>query len=711
MKLIALVTTSFGILNIFWLHNAIIGTFLIIAYFLSLGFLIGQHIDKDGTLFEQFVWGTLSLLLVEIVLNTIAYYVFGVTPLTVAITFLLLPLALFVFRKYHVSSIIYHVSHTTYHIPKKQILLTILPIFLDLVLLFLLYTHRILDVVPSPWMIFTYRFFILYGIATAALFFAVYKINNTAVRWALTALHLFVTFGIAPILYPLGFGFDGFIHRATETWIFEHGSITPIRPYYIGQYSLIVWLAHLTRIPIFYLDVYLVPLLASISLPAVVMTTLKRVWNIEEKYAALLVWLIPFVYFLSLHLTTPHNLVILFMILTIFTTLSLISYHLSPIIPLILALASLATHPLLGAPIMLFVLTALIIRKLLVTRYRLPVTTLLIYTILIALTVPLLFTIFLFTTGHGLPAFVNPFDKFSHFLALFKRPYWYASNSPLIFELLYTWERMIALIVITGGVTGFITYYVSLIKKNAEHRVLNVGYWIFPASFLGFLLGAYLLRSWIIFPGVGALEQGDYPMRLLKTSLIFLLPFAMYALTHITYHVSRITKQLNRKLWYVLCGTCYVTVLTVSLYLSYPQRNPKVFFPGFNVSLSDFKAVEWIHNNNEEYNYIVLANPLLAAAALNKYNFVKDFPTSKGPVFYYSIPSGGPLFKLYERMLYEGQKREYIDEVVRLTGATKVYFVVNNYWSNFEKIVEGAKKTADSFYEVDEGKVVIFTYF
>ena len=129
-----------------------------------------------------------------------------------------------------------------------------------------------------------------------------------------------------------------------------------------------------------------------------------------------------------------------------------------------------------------------------------------------------------------------------------------------------------------------------------------------------------------------------------------------------------------------------------------------------NVSLSDFKAVEWIHNDNQEYNYIVLANPLLAAGALTKYNFVKDFDTPQGPVFYYSIPSGGPMFKLYERMLYEGQKREFAEEVMHLTGAKKVYFVVNNYWSNFEKIVEGAKKTADSFYEVDGGKVMIFMY-
>src|SRR3989338_3769475 len=251
-----------SMLNLFWLHNPIIGTLAVATYFVSLGLIIGRLIDKNGTLFEQIFWGTLSLLLVEIILNTALYYIVGITPATVTVT-LLAPLAVLIFDR-TISPIAYHVSHITYRISKKHVLLISLVILFDASLLYLLYTHRILDVVPSPWMIFTYRFFALYALATIALFITVYKVNNIFVQWALTALHLFITFGIAAIMYPLGFGFDGFIHRATETWIFEHGSITPLRPFYIGQYSIVVWLAHLTRIPIFYLDVYLVPLLASL---------------------------------------------------------------------------------------------------------------------------------------------------------------------------------------------------------------------------------------------------------------------------------------------------------------------------------------------------------------------------------------------------------------------------------------------------------------
>ena len=48
-------------------------------------------------------------------------------------------------------------------------------------------------------------------------------------------------------------------------------------------------------------------------------------------------------------------------------------------------------------------------------------------------------------------------------------------------------------------------------------------------------------------------------------------------------------------------------------------------------------------------------------------------------------------------MLYEGQKREYMDEALELTGADKAYFVVSWYWGSFDGIVEGAKKTANSW--------------
>lgn len=148
----------------------------------------------------------------------------------------------------------------------------------------------------------------------------------------------------------------------------------------------------------------------------------------------------------------------------------------------------------------------------------------------------------------------------------------------------------------------------------------------------------------------------------------------------------------------------------ISLYLSYPQRNIKARFPGLNVTDNDFKAVEWIHNRHNQYDYIVLSNQLVSAAALTNYSFAKYFSSPYGEIFYYSVPTGGLLYKQYGKMLYEGQKREYMIEAMNLVNVKKSYFIVNSYWANADKIIEGAKKTANAWLIIDGGKVWIFEY-
>ena len=155
--------------------------------------------------------------------------------------------------------------------------------------------------------------------------------------------------------------------------------------------------------------------------------------------------------------------------------------------------------------------------------------------------------------------------------------------------------------------------------------------------------------------------------------------------------------------------TIIPVILTLALYLSYPQRNVKARFPGYNVTASDFTAAEWIHAQNSEYNYVVLSDQLVSAAALTKYSFAKYFDTPQGQLFYYSIPTGGEMYKYYGKMIYEGQKREYMESAMQTVGVEKAYFVVNKYWANAEKIIAGAKQTADAV-EVIDDNVWIFEY-
>jgi len=300
--------------------------------------------------------------------------------------------------------------------------------------------------------------------------------------------------------------------------------------------------------------------------------------------------------------------------------------------------------------------------------------------------------------GYDMPVFSNPFLEIEKFLELFKRPYWYRQNSPLLFELLYIWQRLIIPLVIGFGIIGF---FVKKQKKIVEY--------IFPLTALSMWIAAWLLRTWIVFPNVINLEQGGYPTRLLVIGLLFLIPWSMYGIYYIGKSLIDGVQTLSKRQWMTLGIIISSVLLMVSLYLSYPQRNPKVYFTGFNVTQYDVQTVEWINADNTNYDYVVLANSITSVAALTKYSFIKHFQTEQGELFYYSIPTGGPLYKIYQKMLYEGQKREYMDEVMDLTGTNKAYFVVNWYWDNFNTIVEGAKQTADSWHVIND-KIWIFTY-
>ena len=81
-------------------------------------------------------------------------------------------------------------------------------------------------------------------------------------------------------------------------------------------------------------------------------------------------------------------------------------------------------------------------------------------------------------------------------------------------------------------------------------------------------------------------------------------------------------------------------------------------------------------------------------------------------MFYYAIPSGSPLARLFDKMLYEGQKREYMEEAMRVAEVPHAFFVVPSYWDRADSIVRGAKATADAWTEITRGRTTlwIFTY-
>lgn len=674
----------FGVMNALWLHEPFFGIVVLALYSIPPSIHIGRLLYPSESPYQRGIFGFLILTTLLIILLSSVYYIFDMSPVTASVVTLL---PLLIFFKKPINSTTGH-QKNLFHFTLPQ-LLSLLILVLDVSLLILLIQARTIDLSPSPWQQLGPEFFLLYAITTALLFFGTKKLHGAAL-YLPHSFHLFVTFGVAAIIYTYGFGFDAFIHRATETWIFEHGSISPKQPYYIGQYALVVWLARLTSWPIFFLDVFLVPTLAAIFLPVTVAVTSARIWNFLENKAILFTWIIPVVPFLSLHLTTPYNLALLLLFLTIFLSIHYFESKEYRLLLLLLTLGSVCIHPLIGAPLFVYVVGVFCLTH--VSKKQTAIV-LPLYTLALTALAPVLFTINNFRVHGPLPIFHNPFARLPLFLELFARPYWYAKHTPLRFEILYGWAYLIVPVAVLLALIG--VYFILKEKKYSWLILLTTS--------TGLCISAWLLRSWVAFADVVSYEQGDYPLRLVKLSFIFLLPFVWVALYR--------AYQWSKNKTFILPAAILIAagILTISLYLSYPQRNIKARFPGFNVTESDFRAVTWIHEQHPSYDYVVLSNQLVSSAALTKYSFAKYFSTGFGELFYYSIPTGGPLYQEYGRMLYEGQKREYMEHAMEITGTNTAYFVINTYWANSDKIIAGAKTTADRWHVIDD-RVWIFTY-
>ena len=53
---------------------------------------------------------------------------------------------------------------------------------------------------------------------------------------------------------------------------------------------------------------------------------------------------------------------------------------------------------------------------------------------------------------------------------------------------------------------------------------------------------------------------------------------------------------------------------------------------------------------------------------------------------------------------------EVVQEAMQLTDVDQLYFVVNDYWWESERIIEQAKLSADDWWANEEKTVTVFSY-
>lgn len=565
-------------------------------------------------------------------------------------------------------------------------------LFLWLISLLILKQSETDKSIISPWQVVPAKFFVSYIFASLALIFI---LTRQRFRHGLKMLglsaHYFLSLGVALIVYKIAYGFDPFIHQATMELIADQGAVEPKPFYYLGEYSLVVIAHKLSGISVYLLNKFLVPLLAAIFLPwGIIRLTRSQSQTLLSSHkkapmylSALLALGIGFSPFI---ISTPQSLSYLFLILAL--ALGLSGRRL--LWPFILSLAALAIHPLTGLPALGW-LGFLTLQKY-EERIKKVYVKFLRTFLFIANALILPSALFISGANNLKEATFNFASLLSPLKALWEK-FSLAGTENIWLNTSYFLAANYPLWIILLIIAGWLIYRRNKQKKIYSSLLLSSGSLIF----------AYLLAGLINFNDVISYEQDGFASRLLILIIIFSLPFIILALNRFLILIKN-RGRLERIIW-LSAGLVW---LSASLYFSYPRFDNYFNSRGYSTGANDIKAVQLIASEAEK-PYIVLANQQVSAAALKEFGFDNYHSGPDGKIFFYPIPTGGPLYQYYLDMVYKNPSRETMAKARDLAGVEESYLVVNKYWHQSAQVIAEAKISADDWQTVAD-EVYIFKY-
>src|SRR3990167_3147788 len=171
--------------------------------------------------------------------------------------------------------------------------------------------------IRTPWPLMPGWTLPLVGLLWILALATAWRVKSTLLATVQTACAIGGTLVIAPMLYRIGYGFDGFLHIAGEKVLLATGTLVPTPPYYMGQYVFVTWLARLMDLDVALIDRWLVPVLAAVLIPAALALVAGR----TRATTLIALIIMPLGAFVA---TTPHGfatvLAITAILLTIGTT-------------------------------------------------------------------------------------------------------------------------------------------------------------------------------------------------------------------------------------------------------------------------------------------------------------------------------------------------------------------------------------------------------
>lgn len=685
------------ILNAYLIGSTAIGVVLLILYVAVYGWEIGSIVAAQEKGPVRWWVGAVILLSCVLLILTGAYYIASIPKELVHILILLTPPLVGMLAARAPGASLFKWLHASWRERRHRVSRFVLwacalILLFSAVMVEWVRSSAITDAVRSPWERLDGSVLLLFGLAVLLLFGLLFRGRERALALPMTGIVLFLFVSLVLFAFPLGYGFDPFIHRATEAHIAEFGTISPKPFYYIGQYALVLFLHHGFLVPIDVADAMLVPVLAALLLPlawysAALHITKKRRLSATTLIGLFLIPLSPFI------VTTPQGLANL---LTLFLILASVPYLFESERPRLwlvglLSLATLAVHPIAGLPALLYFALLCTDPERAPVRLRTVARTVSGAIIVLgSVVLPASFLVNAALSGQSLSvnwAALNPLALLS---ALNVRVFFQNQFSPLL-DLAYLYGQNALLILGALALFGWIQYRRDLSKRT------RIPLWIALALLINYLI----MKTAIDFDFLIDYERLNYAARLVPLMAFFLVPFFILGLSHLLLNLRSRPTALRVGVL-ILLTTCAVS----AFYLAYPRRDAYETSRAFNTSASDIAAVRAVETWAAGDPYIVLANQSVSAAAIREIGF-----RYYGELFFYPIPTGDVLYEKFLAM-NETPSRAIAEEALALApmhgDIFTLFYAVSDYWWDAPRLIETAKTNADAWQAV--GNVHIFRY-
>ncbi|MDO8583627.1 MAG: hypothetical protein Q7R83_00410, partial [bacterium] len=348
------------------------------------------------------------------------------------------------------------------------------------------------------------------------------------------------------------------------------------------------------------------------------------------------------------------------------------------IAPIIFSLWSLAAHPLAGLPFVGITL-------LLLVRQRMWKIIFLIFSIL---STPLALA------ANSLVSHASISWNFSSLLHAQTYASWFSFLiPPLTHSALWAdWSVFVGFLVPFLLIIGTI---IAILKSDRRTTWI----WITSAA-VGLTLVGALLKTTGDFTFLIDYERGNYADRLFLIAQFFLL---FPALDGFAWFFERASDK-TRTLSVILLILSFI--FGAQVYLALPRHDATIIGHGWSVGETDLKAVTGIDLDAGEAPYTVLANQSVSAAAIERLGFKRY----AGDIFFYPIPTGGPLYQLYLDATDTTVTRATLQKAADLGKSKLVYVVLNDYWWNAERVGERLKSIADASVRVGNVRVFKFQF-